>query len=377
MRSTTRITCALVAAAALFLGACGSDDRDDAEASAATTSTETAATPPTSSATATTVPATTPTPAATDPAPDTTEPAPDTTAAAVEDRRVVALDELTALGLISIGVFPDVVLTTLGSETFPLLVGELDALAAAATPASGAIEVVPFTIAEPSLEQLAGLGAEVLVGVANPNITGRIADYEAIAPIVLTPLEATWQEQLLVLADEFGVRPRAARVIDALAERTASVADTIEATDAGVGISVLTARVGTVIAVNASGAVGALLADVGATRPAAQEIEGAPGIPFVPVDPEQLAQHDADIVLLPTGEVFDITPITDSPLFASLSAVGAGSVYEVVGDHWVLGGSAFGTWWMLADLDSIIGGGEPATIDGAVARWSEFLAAVS
>lgn len=278
-----------------------------------------------------------------------------------DDRIVVALDELTALSMSALGVAPDVVLTTLGSESFGVLAEEIGA------------DVEAFDIAEPSLEQLATFDADLFIGVANPNITDRVGDYEAIAPTVLAPLEGTWQEQLMVIAEEFDVVDRADAVVAAVAERSSEVAAELAANRPGLAVSILTGRVGTVIAVNSSGAVGTLLTDVGIGRPEPQQQPGAPGIPFVPVAGEQLTAHDADILLLAAGPVFDLSPITESPLYPTLSAVADGSVHEVVGDHWVLGGSSFASWWILEDLSSLARGSTPATIGQTIQRWNDFL----
>lgn len=343
------------------LAACAGDDDPSPDAGdTSTTAPEPAATTePATTDPATTEPATTE-PATTEPAttePVTTEPA--------DDRRVVALDELTALSLVSIGVTPDIVLTTLDSEAFAAVSDTIDA------------EVVDFDVAEPSIEQLASFEADLLVGLANPNISNRVADYEAVAPTVLAPLEATWQEQLQVLAAEFDATERADAVITTVAERTADVASSVDAEAPGLSVSVLTGRVGAVLAVNASGAVGTLLSEVGVTRPEPQLAPGAPGIPFVPVAGEQLTAHDADVLLLAVGEVFDVSPITGSPLYSGMDAVASGAVHEVVGDHWVLGGSGFASWWMLADVEALLAGDEPATIDETSAQWAEFLEATA
>jgi hypothetical protein len=60
-----------------------------------------------------------------------------------------------------------------------------------------------------------------------------------------------------------------------------------------------------------------------------------------------------------------------------MGAVASGAVHEVVGDHWVLGGSGFASWWMLADVEALLAGGEPATIDDTRAQWTEFLEATA
>ncbi|MEO1057303.1 MAG: hypothetical protein AAFY28_10360 [Actinomycetota bacterium] len=142
----------------------------------------------------------------------------------------------------------------------------------------------------------------------------------------------------------------------------------------GSSVSVMTVRLGNILAVNASGATGEILTAVDLTRPAAQFAEGPPGIPFAPVSPETIGDHDADLLVLAEGVNFDLAPLVDSPIYGQLGAVQNGAVAEVVGDTWVLGGTGFATYWVLQDLvDILIDGGEPAGFDDTSARWTSFL----
>ncbi|MEM9746704.1 MAG: ABC transporter substrate-binding protein [Actinomycetota bacterium] len=354
------------------VSACGSDETDQS------------GTPETSPATdatteATDAPADTPVDTPADTTPETESPpstdAPTTATEApddaddpadevVEERAIVALDEQVAIQLLSVGIRPTMVLTTLSSEVF------------AALNADEGLETVDFIIAEPSFEVIAGLAPDVLVGIASPFITDRTDEYEAIAPLILAPLDATWQEQLELIADEFGVTDRAASVIGAVDALTAETAATIDgAGGAGTSVSVLTVRLGNTLAVTAGGATGQVLADAGLTRPEPQLASGAPGVPFVPVSEENLVDHDADIVVTASGAVFDLQPLLESPVYGQLSAVQGGTSFEVVGDLWVLGGTGLATAWVLEDLRALlVDGGTPATLDDTVDRWAEFLA---
>ncbi|MEM9514189.1 MAG: ABC transporter substrate-binding protein [Actinomycetota bacterium] len=348
-------TCAVV----LALAACGDDD-DTASSTSAQSPTTVAATAPSTSEAPTT--SATPTSAP----PDTDVPttaAPTTTEAIADDRTIVALDEQTAFALLSIGVTPAHVLTTLNSETFAALNSDLG------------IPTTEFVIAEPSFEVVAGLDPDLLVGIENPFLVERASEYEQIAPLVTTPLDASWEEQLQVLAVDFEATDRAASVIAAV---DAFEADTAQALAdqgaAGSSVSVMTVRLGNILAVNASGATGEILTAVDLTRPAAQLAEGPPGIPFVPVSPETVGEHDADLLVLGQGVNFDVAPLVDSPIYGQLGAVQNGAVADVVGDAWILGGTGFATYWVLQDLvDILVDGGAPAGFDDTSARWTSFL----
>ncbi len=359
---TLGVACAVVIA----LGACGDDDTGSSttaqstatEASTQAAAAETSAPPttgaPTTDATPTTAPPTSEV---------STTAAPTTTEAVADDRTIVALDEQTAFALLSIGVTPDHVLTTLNSETFAALNADLG------------IPTTEFVIAEPSFEVVAGLSPDLLVGVENPFLVERASEYEQIAPLVTVPLDASWEEQLQALAADFDADDQAAAVIAAVDGFAAQTAQALaDAGAAGPSVSVMTVRLGNILAITASGATGEILSGVGLTRPAPQLAEGPPGIPFVQVSPETIGEHDADLLVLAQGVNFDLAPLVDSPIYGQLAAVQNDAVAEAVGDTWVLGGTGFATYWVLQDLvDILVDGGAPAGFDDTSARWASFL----
>ncbi|MEM9651104.1 MAG: ABC transporter substrate-binding protein [Actinomycetota bacterium] len=280
-----------------------------------------------------------------------------------DGRTIVALDEQAAYALLSLDVRPDVVLTTLSSETFARLNEQLG------------IEAIDFVIADPSFEVLAGLEPDLFVSIGSPWVVDRLAEYEQIAPVVLAPVDRTWQEQLTTFAAELAVDARADAVIGAVDDYQAVTAAALaEAGADGTTVSVLTARVGNLVAVNSGGATGELLIEVGLDRPAPQLSEGAPGIPFDFISEEVLPEHNADVLLLPSAAIFDITPLTSSAIYEQLPVVEAGGAHEVVADAWVLGGHGFATFWLLQDLrDLLVDDGVPATLDQTEDRWMTFL----
>jgi iron complex transport system substrate-binding protein len=280
---------------------------------------------------------------------------------AAADETLVALDENAALNLLSLGIEPDLVLTSLESATFAVLADELG------------LETAEFVVAEPSFEYLATLEADRFVALANPFIVERAAEYEAIAPLVTAPLVATWQDQVGSFADAFALPETGASLIASVEGDIAATATEIAAADGGgQTVSLLSARVGTILAAAPESPSASVLAAVGLAQPAAQGGADSGGLPFIPLSGEQLADHDADHLLLGAGEVFDLTPLTSSPLYAALDAVGRGDVDEVVGEIWLVGGSAFAAWWMAEDLRSIVAGEPAGTATDVVARWSSF-----
>ncbi|MEM7142482.1 MAG: ABC transporter substrate-binding protein [Actinomycetota bacterium] len=280
-----------------------------------------------------------------------------------DGRQIIALDEQAALTLLSLDVWPDNVMVTLASETFAQLNDGLG------------IPTTEFVIAEPSFEVLAALSPDLLVSIGSPFVVDSIEAYEAVAPIVVAPLDATWQQQLTSVAAGLGAEDRAAALIEAVDAHADATAAALDAAGTGdTSVSVVTARVGAILAVNASGATGELLTQIGLDRPAAQRATGNPGIPFVPVSPETILDHDADLLLLPRAAIFDLDPFTSAPLYAELGAVADGGVHDVVADAWVLGGTGFASFWALEDMRSLlVEGAAPAGLADTADRWSAFL----
>ncbi|MEM8620115.1 MAG: ABC transporter substrate-binding protein [Actinomycetota bacterium] len=365
VRGHRAIPLAAAAAILVTLTACGDGDDEASETSTSPPTTESATTTVASTTGSSTTPTTATSTVVDTSVVDTTATtaAPTTTDAPADDRTIVAVDEQTALALLSIGVAPDHVLTTLNSETFAALNADLG------------IPAIDFAIAEPSFEVVAGLAPDLLVGIENPSLVERADEWAQVAPLVTTPVDASWQDQLQLLATEFAAEEQAAALVAAVDAVQADVAQALADSDAaGSSVSLLTVRIGNILAINASGATGELLTAVGLTRPAAQLAEGPPGIPFAPVSPETIGDHDADLVLLGEGINFDLTPLIESPIYNQLDAVQRSADQGVVGDAWVLGGTGFATYWVLQDLvDILVDGGEPAGFDDTSSRWASFL----
>lgn len=345
----------LAVALGLVLAACGGGSSESATSSEPPAAAEATETPAAAEPTAET---------ASEPDPSPT-PAPEPTATAVPEdgRTIIALDEQVAFALLSLGIEPDNVLTTLSSETFAALNAQLG------------LETTEFVIAEPSFELLAGFAPDLIVGIANPFVVDSIEEYERIATVVLAPLDATWQDQLRAIAVELDAGERAEMVIDAVDALQADTTTALAAAGAdGTSVSVMTVRVGNILAVDGGGAIGQLLAGVGLTRPEPQQVSGPPGIPFAFLSEETVGDHDADVLLLPRAGIFDLEPLLESPIYQQLGAVQSGNAYDVVADAWVLGGNAFATYWALQDLqDLLVDGIAPASLDAAEGRWAAFL----
>lgn len=280
-----------------------------------------------------------------------------------DDRTIVALDETVAIALLSLGIEPDEVLTTLTSETFAAINVELG------------ISTTEFVIAEPSFEVLAGLAPDLIVSIGSPFVTQSIEQYEQVAPTVVVPIDLSWQEQLRILAAAVDAEDRAEEVIAAVDGLQAATVDAIDGAGAsGTSVSLLTVRVGNVLAADGAGSTGALLASLGLDRPETQRAAGPNGVPFIFLSEELVSQQDADVLLLAEAAVFDLEPLVTSPVYDELSAVQNGAVHRVVGDAWMVGGTGFAAFWVLDDVLALFVEGDPvATLDDAGELWDIFL----
>ncbi|MEM9464952.1 MAG: ABC transporter substrate-binding protein [Actinomycetota bacterium] len=374
MRTPSRWLISLLVVLALGASACGGGDDDAGSASSSDTATESASSSSSASTAATEAEDE---PADDEPAdgsaedddPDVVEDDPepaepeDEAEPADDGRMIVTLDETAAFALLSLGIEPDMVLTTLTSEPFAAINAELG------------VPTTDFVIAEPSFEILAGLAPDLIVGIGSPFVTQSVAEYEQIAPTFVIPVDLGWQDQLRALAEEMDTVDRAEAVIAAVDGLQTDVAAQIAAAGAdGTTVSLLTVRVGNVLAADSAGSTGSILAAVGLDRPETQQAAGPDGVPFIFLSDEQVPLQDADLLLLGEAEIFDLTPLLESPVYDQLSAVQNDSVHRVVGDPWMLGGTGLATYWVLNDLLGLLVTGEPvATLDSATEVWAGFL----
>lgn len=276
------------------------------------------------------------------------------------DPVVVALDEFAAANALSLGIEPDLALDVFGYAT------------TAAVLADAGVPTEPYG-AELSLEQILGAQPDLIIGVSIPSTAAREAELVRIAPTTVLDYTDTWQEQLAATAAALGVPERASALRVRIEADAADLATDLAAAGlAGAPVSVLGHLEGTFSPPPATAA-GAVLADAGLTRPAAQQQTGTPDSPFVSIADETLLGHDADTVYLLGGSQYSPGPLIANPLWPRL--IDASQVYEVSGETW-LGSSAFTVDWILRDLRAtLLDGDQPATDADAVARFRAFAAA--
>ncbi|MEM8904594.1 MAG: ABC transporter substrate-binding protein [Actinomycetota bacterium] len=265
---------------------------------------------------------------------------------------IVALDEFTALNLLSLGVRAD---TTLVQFQTGLLEPILEAEGLA-------LEVgVPFEV---NLELVASLAPDLVAGVPLPAIVdARDQIDEEIAPVVVVDFFGTdWRTQLELLASVTGTTERKEELeatVDAAIDELA--ADIEAAGLGGTTVSFLEATAeGPAVGGNDRQA-GEILRRVGLERPAAEDLDGT-GVE--PISLEDLADHDAEFMLVSAG----VEPsANDSPL-RSEDGVKAEVFYWDSED--VLGALA-----IVTDLRRLLPDEQPPLgADAPLQMWNRFLA---
>lgn len=338
---------AVGAAAALTLTACGSP----APGSSATPAVSTAATPAGATRTITDIGG------------EVTIP--------VEAKNIVALDELAALNLMSIGLKPAVAFNT-WHTVVPRQIIE-----------SQGVKIVETTAIFPELEQVAALKPDLIVGSMNQGFLSRYPDYGTIAPTVRAAMQTTADSPESIVeayGRYFGREAEAKRVTAALNGLAQEVA--AKHAEKPMSLSALMAFAPQSLLLHMDGEHNftTVIKDAGFTRPELQTVAPAGGSTnggWTAFAPETLPSQDADVLVIAVGAQYPLQGVTDLPLYSSLSAVQNNRSVPVDGDIWA-GGSAFYEFWALQDLQNFAAGEFKAGgADDAAARWTAFQDAIA
>ncbi|MEU6697440.1 ABC transporter substrate-binding protein [Pseudonocardia sp. NPDC046786] len=273
-------------------------------------------------------------------------------------RSVVALDEYAGLNLLTVGVRPAAVFGGLSSELAATVLGD----------AGIAVTPAPTMITSPDLEAIAAAAPDVIV-LTSPGslLDTTYPQLSAVAPTVVLPFEGDWREPVRVAGAAFGAEDRAAAVVGVLEDRLAALREVTARQP--LELSVLGSFQDMLYSPAPANPGSRLVADAGITRPE-PELAAAAGASAstVPVSAETLPGHDADVVVVLGGSIYDADAVTGLPTFAALTAARAGRTTIAVGEMWA-GGTALATWWVLDDLTALTGG-ELAlgTVDDGPAR---------
>ncbi|RBY90166.1 hypothetical protein DQ244_11895 [Blastococcus sp. TBT05-19] len=255
----------------------------------------------------------------------------------VDAERIVATNYFSYEILRFLGVEP---IAVTGVEELPEYLG------------GGAVDLPDIgTFQEPALETIAGLEPDLVFGNPDTESAAALGD---IAPFVAidTQVPVAWQDAVTRHADALGLEDRAAEALEEYDRRVAALGEAIGSPgDTEVSLVSILAGDGVGI-IGDRRAAGALLLDVGFSRPAAQQ--GIENFEFPSA--EEFGRLDGDVLLVNAfGEPAEVDrlrrELESSPLYPLLSAVQGGSVIDV-GVHWFFHGP-LATELMLTDLEEL------------------------
>ncbi|MFI7584000.1 ABC transporter substrate-binding protein [Kocuria sp. M1N1S27] len=214
------------------------------------------------------------------------------------------------------------------------------------------------TIAEPDLEQIAGLDPDLIVS-AKVRQEALYPQLEKIAPTVFSESTGpTWKENVVLLGEALGKQQQAEQEVADYEARAAAVGEAILEQDPGATYSLLRfAGEDTARLYSSDSFIGEIMTDMGIPRP-----EGAPDTDesiFVPLSQEQILEADADLVMVSTwapdgaeGEASreqeerfttnplweriegEVLPVDDETFVASVSIQGAHAVITQLAEHY-------------------------------------------
>jgi iron complex transport system substrate-binding protein len=276
---------------------------------------------------------------------------------------IVALDEFAGLAALSLGAKPANVFLAFGFSTAKAIFDS----AGVPTTAAGADGV--------NLEAVAALKPSNIIGVSLPTTAAVVDKLKQIATTTVIEYSASWQEQLNVLGAALGRSDAAAKITSQLDSALNALKKSLaNAGKAGQTVSVIGAVSNSMFGLAKTGLVGSMLQQAGLNRPAAQAVDREPTDPFVPVNAEKLADHDADTILVLSGGEYSTAALTSLALWPKLSAAKNDRVINVLAEIW-FGSNAFTADWIIRDLRAaLLGVGSVAGEGDVLRRWGEFTA---
>ncbi|MEM7286071.1 MAG: ABC transporter substrate-binding protein [Actinomycetota bacterium] len=382
----SRLLCRLLAvtvAMALIVAACGDDDDAEANSGSATAASSSASEPAEPAAEAEPAeeaedaePTPTSVPDPEEPEPASTEdeqPAASATIAVdtqwgvvevpAEAQSVVAVDEYSALSLLSVGVTPRAAVKTFQAAIPGSIIDETG------------IETIDGAFGEYNYEIIAGWQPDLIVMVGGPETEPVWPLMSEIAPTVVLPFPAPWEDVLELTGQLTGREGVAAALAAGITEQVTEIAAAHGDAAPTLGVLANGPAFG-VLTLGQGGPISAIIQDAGFSRPA-PELEPATFGQSIIISEELLPEHDADVVVVLGGneQFFSAELLTSLPTYASLAAVQDGRATEVSGDVWTAF-DAFSIYWVVQDLAAIQAGSldEVITADDASEVWAAFLA---
>jgi len=209
---------------------------------------------------------------------------------------------------------------------------------------------------QPNLETIVNLNPDLILGtdIASRRIYKKLSP---IAPTVLSEgsgRSGEWQKNFQLFAKALGKPETAQREIAEYEQEVAQLRETLEAelgNLSAIEVSVVTMAQGKIGFYSANSFSGAILNDLGFSRPPHQKrLQRWATL----VSRENVEQLDGDLIFLiyapQFGEAITREEFVNDPLFSQLVAVKAGQVYQVPAKAWTVGRSILAAQAVLDDI---------------------------
>lgn len=282
----------------------------------------------------------------------------------VNPQRVLALDEYAAMNLLAVGITPLEVIGSYGSHVSQQILIESGVAIS---------DTVDETVI--NFELVAALEPDVIVMTAESAFLGNYDQLSAIAPTITLLYSAPWRTVIETTGATFGREAESSAIVAALEGRLAEVAEVVAKSDSE-SLSILGDTYGITFGVSHLAPLAEVVLDTGLVQPKAQsEAEAMAGFEsVVPVSTELLEDHDADLVVVLSGDFYNERTLLDAATFQALPAVKDGRSFVVDGDMW-FGSHPFAIFWTLEDIEGLVSGDGQAGIgelEDTADRWAAY-----
>lgn len=201
---------------------------------------------------------------------------------------------------------------------------------------------------QPNLEKIAQLNPDLIMGSKNHEII--YSELSAIAPTILSTVETSgdWKQALKLVAKAVGKTQDANALLENYQQRITAFREAMGERLTETEVSLVNFRPGEVRLYLQESFPGSVLAEVGLSRPSAQDHAGF----ATTVSLEQIEQLDGDVMfaIAATADVTTFKRYRNHPLWQQLKVVQQGEVYQVDSEIWIFASGIGGANLILDDL---------------------------
>ncbi|WP_327151049.1 ABC transporter substrate-binding protein [Nocardia sp. NBC_01329] len=264
-----------------------------------------------------------------------------TTEIPVEPQRVVVLDTGELDAVLSLGITPVGMVTTLGAAPVPTYLADR----------VEGIETVG-TIQEVNLEAIAELRPDLILGSRN-RVEKLYPQLAEIAPTVLSIRPGyPWKENFLLVGEALGMENETSAALNSYADAIDRLKSSVQGDPT---ISVVRFMPDRLRLYANKSLLGVILQDAGLARPEKQNIDDL----AVEISPENISDADGSVVFYSSYGAPDTTgenAVVHGAGWKALSAVEDGKAFRVNDDIWFLGLGPTGAALIVDDLEKHLAG---------------------